>query len=115
MARLHYYKFPEGMDAHTRYINGADNINVECSEPSRETCWDCPFNNGEGYRDCEKFVSLESENTISGISITRAKQLLKELGGTAWTYHIDRDGGVFETTAITLTGNNSRHKYNRHL
>ena len=31
------------------------------------------------------------------------------------TEHIERDGGVFEVTDITLNGNNSRFKYNRHL
>jgi len=51
----------------------------------------------------------------SGISVTTAKKLLKEKGGVAWTEHIDRDGGCFEVTDITLKGNNSKFKYNRHL
>lgn len=57
----------------------------------------------------------EGDDTIGGISITRAKQLLKEFGGIAWTEHIDRDGGCFEVTEIRLNGNNSRIKYNHHL
>ena len=57
----------------------------------------------------------EGEDTIMGCSITTAKKMLKQFGGTAWTDHIERDGGVFETTEITLEGNNSRFKYNHHL
>lgn len=57
----------------------------------------------------------EGEDTIGGISVTHAKQLLRAFGGTAWTEHIDRDGGCFEVTEIRLNGNNSRFKYNHHL
>ena len=52
---------------------------------------------------------------IMGCSITTAKKMLKQYGGCAWTNHCERDGGVFETTEITLKGNNSRFKYNHHL
>ena len=41
--------------------------------------------------------------------------MLKTKGGSAWTEHYDRDGGLFEVTKIELTGNNSRFKYNVHL
>jgi hypothetical protein len=50
-----------------------------------------------------------------GYSVTAVKQFLKKFGGAGYTLHIDRDGGVFETSAIELTGNNSKFKYNRHL
>lgn len=112
--RLNYYRFPQNMDAHARFKAGADNLNGDCLK-GIESCRGCAFNNGEGWRKCEHFKCLKSEDTISGLSVTRAKQLLKEYGGAAWTCHIDRDGGVFETTEIKLAGNNSRHKYNRHL
>lgn len=59
--------------------------------------------------------SLDGKEEESGISVTRAKQLLKEKGGVAWTSHIDRDGGCFETSEIKLKGNNSKFKYNKHL
>ena len=49
------------------------------------------------------------------VSISNAKRLLKEEGGFAWTDHIDRDGGLFETSDIKPKGNNSKFKYNRHL
>lgn len=55
------------------------------------------------------------DNMLGGITVTAAKKLLKEYGGSAWTEHIDRDGSCFEVTEIKLTGNNSRFKYNRHL
>lgn len=48
-------------------------------------------------------------------TITTAKKMLKKYGGTAWTDHFERDGGFFESTPITLKGNNSKHKYNQHL
>jgi len=55
------------------------------------------------------------DNVLGGISVTDAKKLLKQHGGSAWTEHIDRDGGCFEVTEIRLNGNNSRFKYNHHL
>lgn len=60
----------------------------------------------------ESSDKLESEE---GISISEAKKLLKERGGYASTFHIDRDGCVFETTPIKLNRNNSVHHYNKHL
>lgn len=112
--RLNYYRFPEGLDAHTRFKNGADNIKGECLKGFAH-CHGCPFSNGSNWPDCEHFQSVESEDTICGISVTTAKKLLKQFGGTAWTAHIDRDGGCFETSEIKLAGNNSRFKYNQHL
>ena len=47
--------------------------------------------------------------------ISTAKNMLKKYGGAAWTDHFERDGGFFESTPVKLKGNNSRHKYNRHL
>jgi len=117
MARLNYYQFPENMDAQARYKAGAGNINGHCST-GREGCAGCT-NNPEQIRrawaECENFISTESEEELSGITVTFAKQLLKEYGGTAFTRHIDRDGGCFEVTSIELKKNNSRYKYNRHL
>lgn len=56
-----------------------------------------------------------ADRTLGGVSVTTAKKLLKAYGGTAWTEHIDRDGGCFEVTEIKLSGNNSKFKYNHHL
>ena len=55
------------------------------------------------------------DRVLEGISVTTAKKMLREHGGVAWTEHCERDGGYFEVTQITLSGNNSRFKYNRHL
>ena len=55
------------------------------------------------------------DRVLGGVSVTTAKKLLRKYGGSAWTEHIDRDGGCFEVTQITLTGNNSHFKYNHHL
>lgn len=55
------------------------------------------------------------DKVIGGCSVTFAKQMLSEHGGSAWTEHIDRDGGCFEVTEIKAKGNNSRFKYNHHL
>lgn len=55
------------------------------------------------------------DRVLGGISVTTAKKLLRQYGGTAWTEHCERDGGGFEVTPITLAGNNSRFKYNHHL
>lgn len=54
-------------------------------------------------------------------SISTAKKLLRKAlkdpnsEACAWTEHYDRDGGMFESTMIELTGNNSHFEYNRHL
>lgn len=113
MARLHYYQFPDDIDAHTRYINGSVNLGGECLL-GKETCRNCTVCS-EGWRECEQFKCLDSEDIVGGTTVTNAKRLLKTFGGSAWTEHCERDGGVFEITEIKLQGNNSRFKYNRHL
>ena len=126
MARLNYYRFPEGIDDHTRYLAGADDLENMCSADNER--WlaldnphiDCPYSNadeesGWGCRHCKYFKCLSAGDTVEGISVSLAKELIKKYGGSAWTRHIDRDGGCFETTEIKLGGNNSRFKYNRHL
>lgn len=113
MARLHYYQFPDEIDAHSRYMNGALNLKGECTagQPTCRACTVC----ANGWRECEKFKCLEAEMIIGGTTLTNAKRLLKKFGGAAWTEHCDRDGGVFEVTDIKLKNNNSSFKYNRHL
>ena len=120
--RLNYYEFPDHIDKMTRYRNGAEDMN-EGGECYKDT--DCRYIDDNGnlvscehhidYEECEHYIPNEVGYQVSGISVTRAKKLMKEFGGTAWTHHMERDGGVFDTTEITLKGNNSRFKYNRHL
>ena len=112
--RLNYYKFPETVDAQTRFQNGAVAIDGgECGQ-GRESCRDCEIHDGF-WTDCPHFIVNDAEDTLEGISVTTAKKLLRQFGGSAWTAHIERDGGVFETTEIRLAGNNSKFKYNQHL
>jgi len=113
--RLNYYRFPDTVDAQTRFQNGADPTGERgCTANPHGDCFDCPHHEGNWY-DCPHATVTDAGDTVGGITITHAKQLLRQFGGSAWTNHIERDGGVFETTEIKLTGNNSRHKYNRHL
>lgn len=102
--RLHYYRFPEDTDKMTRFNEGCAVILNNGNEIHPETIPE------------DKWPLIERiDDTLGGITITAAKKLLKKYGGSAWTEHIERDGGVFEVTDITLNGNNSRFKYNRHL
>lgn len=95
--RLNYYQFPEdgSVDAHTRYLEG------------------CEAFTGEGDRETGRCT--EAGYLVSGVSISAAKRLLKTYGGSAWTDHCERNGGVFEVTPIEIKGNNSSFKYNHHL
>jgi len=60
-----------------------------------------------------------TEEVEGGLKLSTVKKLIKERGGKGWTEHCERDGGVFEVTEITATGNHMRTnyncKYNRHL
>ena len=102
--RLHYYRFPGEVDQMKRFEEG-------CSVILKS--------GGEIYPDSipeDKWPLIDRiDNTLGGISITHAKQLLRKYGGSAWTEHIDRSGSVFDVTEIQLKGNNSRFKYNHHL
>ena len=111
--RINYYRFPEGIDPHTRYKNGACHKAGHC-DIDRESCRGCPVCEG-GWSECEHFICTEAEDTVEGCSVTEAKRLLRKFGGSAWTDHCERAGSVFEVTDITLKGNNSRFKYNRQL
>lgn len=100
--RITYYEFPQDMNvrevalATKQIIEGRTDIKEVPEDVSDETL--------------ARNFSYEVDT-----SITMAKKLLKMFGGNAYTRHIDRDGGVFEVTPIMLKGNNSRHRYNKHL
>ena len=49
------------------------------------------------------------------VGLREAKKRLKANGGEAWIEHYERDGTMFERTAVNVTGNHSHHRYNRHL
>lgn len=102
--RLHYYKFPDDIDDMTRFSEG-------CAVVLKSGEEIYPDSIPEDKKDLIDHI----DNTLCGVSITHAKELLKKYGGSAWTEHCERDGGCFEVTEIKLTGNNSRFKYNHHL
>ena len=111
--RLNYYEFPEGVDPHTRYLNGASSKGGHC-ELGYTSCRDCTVCE-DGWSECEHYHCDAAETLVMGCSVTTAKKLLREFGGTAWTEHCDRSGGVFEVTPIKPGQNNSRFRYNHHL
>lgn len=67
------------------------------------------------FSDIETGVTIEAGQDIDGLCVSTVKKLIKRYGGGGYTLHCDRSGSVFETSAIKLSGNNSRFKYNRHL
>ena len=103
--RLNYYRFPDDAPVAAMVSNGCEGIR----EDGRMVSW----LQAEGISDW-RGITVE-DRTLGGIKVSEAKKLLKQYGGYAWTEHCERDGGCFEVTPITLTGNNSRFKYNRHL
>ena len=61
------------------------------------------------------FVHPDESKEHENGSIIWIKKMIKQFGGSGYTIHMERDGTVFETTEIKITGNNSNHKYNHHL
>ena len=102
--RLNYYEFQEGTPEKVLLENGCGVI-----LKSGDTIYP------EMIPDDKRHLIDYIDTRIGGCSVYYAKKMLKQYGGVAWTEHIDRDGGLFETSEITLKGNNSRFKYNRHL
>ena len=99
-----YYTFPEE-------VSPADCIRAYLKAKG----WTPDMNDREDkvhYRNLKKNIE---ENGEIECNISFAKKLLRAIGGNAYTQHFDRSGGLFETTPIRLTGNNSRHHYSRHL
>ena len=67
------------------------------------------------FSDLETEIDIAPGEDIGGLRLSTVKKLIKRYGGSGYTTHCERDGGVFEVTSITMKGNNSRFKYNRHL
>jgi len=102
--RINYYEFPEGTPENVLLKNGCAVI----LKSGREIYPD-------SIPDDKRPLVDRIDRVLGGISITTAKNLMKQYGGIGWTDHCERDGSVFETSEITLKGNNSRFKYNHHL
>ncbi len=101
--RLNYYRFPEGTEESVLLENGCGVV-----LKSGDTIY--PKSIPDDMREAVDYI----EDTVS-CCVSWAKKALKQYGGSAWTEHIERDGGCFEVTEIRLTGNNSRFRYNHHL
>lgn len=103
--RLNYYRFPDESDAKTRAIEGCEvTLKNGVTTYARDEEW------------YDKHVEEIAEvDFVTSSKVSYVKAMIKQYGGSGWTEHIDRDGGMFETTEIKLTGNNSRFKYNHHL
>lgn len=101
--RITYYYFPDSLPLEERisaYL-AASGVKLDMSDK---------------FDRCRhRTISKEARDGRMAVSITIAKKLLRSIGGEAETHHIERDGTVFEVTPVKLVGNNSRHKYNRHL
>lgn len=70
--RINYYEFPEGVDPHVRYENGAIKLNGRCTA-GRETCRGCDLCE-EGWSECPYFRCTEAETLVMGCSVTAAKK-----------------------------------------
>lgn len=102
--RINHYRFPEDTPSEDKLKEG-------CAVVLKNGCRIHADTIPEDKADLVDYI----DDTLSGITVTQAKSLLRKYGGAAVTEHIDRDGCLFETTPILLKGNNSRHRYNRHL
>ena len=102
--RISYYVFPSEMsveDCIKAYL--------------KVTSWTPDMDDIEDKINLRSLKNDIEERGETVCSVSLAKKMLRDIGGNAYTRHIDRNGGMFETTPITLAGNNSRHRYNRHL
>ena len=102
--RISYYIFPSEM-------NVEDCINAYLEVRG----WTPDMEDVEDRVHCRTLKKEIEERGEVECSVSFAKKMLRRIGGEACTHHFSRDGGLFETTPIKLTGNNSRHKYNVHL
>ncbi len=100
--RITYYYFPDSMSVRDRVL-----ATKQILEGKTDIT--------EVPEDIEDEVLDRNFPIKVDITITMAKRMIKRYGGHAFTQHFDRNGGLFETTEVIIKGNNSIHKYNRHL
>lgn len=101
--RISYYRFPEGTPESVLLENGCGVVLKDGREIYPDSIPE------------ERRPLVDHINDTVSCCVSFAKRMMKQYGGHGWTEHIDRDGGCFEVTEITLKGNNSRFKYNHHL
>lgn len=102
--RINYYRFPENTPEDILLENGCEVILKTGGSILVDS-----------IPDDKRHLVEAVDHTIGGLKVSSVKALIRQYGGFGWTDHCERDGGVFETTEITLKGNNSKFKYNRHL
>ena len=118
--RLNYYRFPENTPEEVLLENECEIILKSGGTVIADSIPDDILKSGgtviaDSIPDDKRPLVDYVDDTLKGLSVKHVKQLLKKYGGYGWTEHCDRDGCVFETTDITIKGNNSKFKYNRHL
>lgn len=139
--RLNTYVFPENTTDETLFINNMEFEATVKDEEGKEVTLEmtayraanyCKYVLGmdidknriydydetlfkEIYPVFSRYINKFTSRKIDGCSVTAVKNMIKKFGGSGFTYHIDRDGSIFETSEIRLGRNNSTHKYNQHL
>lgn len=101
--RLSYYRFPDGTPESVLLENGCGIILKDGSKVYANSI----------PEDKRPLVDHIDDTVLC--SISWAKKMIKESGGSGFTEHYERDGSLFEVSEIKLSGNNSRFKYNHHL
>ena len=104
--RINYYVFPKELTARQRYA-----AYEEIFGGNEDWNWRRVVANNTP----DELVDKWYPSVIEACSVTTAKKLLRKFGGSAYTQHFERDGGLIGTTQIELKGNNSKFKYNHHL
>ena len=107
-----HYKFPETMDAQTRFENGAEPLgdgggcalDIEDCEGCSHFCDERPATNYD-WRECPNATVTDAGKYVGGLSFAEAEVLLRKFGGAAYAQHIDPDGNMVEITEIKLRDN----------
>ena len=97
--RTNYYRFPEEATTET-ILEGYGMLDDWYTEGH------------SGYENIKN--DPNGHRVIGQINVTTVKELIRRFGGTGWTNHWERDGGLFEVTPITFNSRTPR-KYNHHL
>lgn len=98
--RISYYHFPEEFD------------NDKIFEA---LCAEGFYTKGERKRFDWNFSGEGDDPHLHTGRISWIKKMIRKYGGSGFTEHYERDGGLFDVTPIELKGNNSRFRYNHHL
>ena len=91
--RRSFYRFPEDSDQMVRFKEGCAAILKDGREIYPESIPE------------ERWAQIECiGDVVDGVSVTRAKELLRKYGGSAWTEHYERDGTISPTSTMKTDG-----------